>query len=278
MDVVRPEFVPDPSLSTAEMEALQRDIADVAVFADDFAFDPAAVSLDGPAGQATLGESATGDTDRPLVAGVDQAFVGDRAVSAVVVLRGREVVERAYAVEPTEIPYVPGLLSFREGGAILSAFAELDCDPDVVFVDGSGRIHYREAGLATHIGVTLDVPAIGVAKNLLCGRPRESLDRKLPESARVAIEADAEVETVSATQRANGDSVDADAGTVIGYAVQSRQYDSDNQYINPLVVSPGHRVSAETAADLVLATAAGYKLPEPTRLADAYADSVKGEV
>lgn len=261
MDIVRPEFVPDPTLSTGEMEALQRDIAEVAVFSDDLAFDPAAVSLDGPVGQATLGETADdaadGATDRPLVAGVDQAFVGDRAVSAVVVLRGREVVERVYAVEPTDIPYVPGLLSFREGGAILSAFEALERKPDVVFVDGSGRIHYREAGLATHIGVTLDVPTIGVAKNLLCGRPRESLDRTLPEGARVAIE--------------------ADEGPVIGYAVQSRQYDSGNQYINPLVVSPGHRVSAETAADLVLATAAGYKLPEPTRLADAYADSVKGE-
>jgi len=280
MDVVRPEFVPDPSLSTAEMEALQREIADVAVFTDDFAFDTAAVSLDGPAGQTTLGErpgQGATDSEAPLVAGVDQAFVDDRAVSAIVVLRGREVVERTYAVEPAAIPYVPGLLSFREGGAILAAFETLACEPDIVFVDGSGRIHYREAGLATHVGVTLDVPAIGVAKNLLCGRPSESLDRKLPEGARVAIEADAEVETrgASETRRAGGDAGD---GTVIGYAVQSRQYDSSSQYINPLIVSPGHRVSAETAADLVLATAAGYKLPEPTRLADSYADSVKGEL
>ncbi|MDS0258089.1 endonuclease V [Haloarcula sp. S1CR25-12] len=282
MDIVRPEFVPDASLSTAEMEALQRDIADVAVFSDDFTFDPDAVALGGPAGQQTLGEQGDEHAagDRPLVAGVDQAFVGDRAVSAVVVLRGREVVERVWAVEPAEIPYVPGLLSFREGGAILSAFGALDCEPDVVFVDGSGRIHYREAGLATHIGVTLDVPAVGVAKNLLCGEPTESLDRKLPEGARVPIEADARVETsvASGAQRADGDAVDATEGTVIGYAVQSRQYESDSQYINPLVVSPGHRVSAETAADLVLATAAGYKLPEPTRLADSYADSVKGEL
>jgi len=283
MEPVRPEFAPDPSLSRAEMEELQRDIAETAVFEDEFAFDASAVALDGPAGQSTLGEQpgerAT-DGERPLVAGVDQAFVDDRAVSAVVVLRGREVVERVYAVEPTEIPYVPGLLSFREGGAILAAFEALECEPDIVFVDGSGRIHYREAGLATHIGVTLDVPTIGVAKNLLCGRPRESLDRKLSEGARIAIEADEQVETsvASKTQRADGEAVDAPEGTLIGYAVQSRQYDSDSQYINPLIVSPGHRVSAETAADLVLATAAGYKLPEPTRLADSYADSVKGEL
>jgi deoxyribonuclease V len=262
MEVVRPEFRPDPSLSTAEMEALQRDSAAAATFDDDHGLTADRIAIDGPVGQSTLGEDAT---DAPLIAGVDQAFVGDRAVSAVVVTRGREVVERAWAVEETRIPYVPGLLSFREGGAILSALAELDCEPDLLFVDGSGRIHYREAGLATHVGVAVDVPAIGVAKNLLCGRPRESLDRKLDAGERIAIEADDDVET-------------APAGTVIGYAVQTRQYESGSRHINPLIVSPGHRVRAETAAEFVLATAAGYKLPEPTRLADSYADSVKGDV
>ena len=262
MEIHRSEFVPDPSLSTAEMETLQREIAESALFEDDHDADPSSVAIDGPVGQSTLGDDATTDADRPLVAGVDQAFVDDRAVSAVVVLRGREVVERAFSVVPTEIPYVPGLLSFREGGAILAAFEQLDAEPDVVFVDGSGRIHYREAGLATHIGVTLDVPTVGVAKNLLCGTPTESLDRKLPAGERIPIEADDEVET-------------APNGTVLGEAVQTRQYASENQYINPLVVSPGHRVSAETASELVLATAAGYKLPEPTRLADSAADEHK---
>ena len=287
MDVVRPEFRPDPSLSTAEMEALQRDIAAAATFTDDHGLTAEGIAIDGPVGQSTLGASRsqgeaseTATENRPLVAGVDQAFVGDRAVSTVVVTRGREVVERAWAVEQTEIPYVPGLLSFREGGAICSALTELDREPDILFVDGSGRIHYREAGLATHVGVMLDVPAIGVAKNLLCGRPRESLDRTLATGERVAIEADSEVETsvASETQRADGDAVDAPAGTCIGYAVQTRQYESASRYINPLIVSPGHRIGAETAAAFVTATAAGYKLPEPTRLADSYADSVKSEL
>jgi deoxyribonuclease V len=75
---------------------------------------------------------------------------------------------------------------------------------------------------------------------------------------------------------ANG-RVTAPAGTVIGYAYQSRQYAND-PVVNPLYVSPGHRVGAETAVDLVAALCAGYKLPEPTRLADAYADEAKAEV
>jgi deoxyribonuclease V len=237
---MRQEFVPDASLSRGEMETLQHEIADTATFEDDMDCDPT--------GQETL------------IAGVDQGFDGDTATSAIVVTRGEAVVETVSATAPTEIPYIPGLLSFREGNAILAAIEELDTDPDLFMLDGSGRIHFREAGIATHIGVTLDVPTIGVAKSLLCGTPRESLADPLPEGARVPIEAD--------------ESVTVPDGTVIGYAVQSRQYDSGNQYINPLYVSPGHRVSAETAADVVEATAAGYKLPEPTRLADSYADEV----
>jgi len=247
MDIARPEFVPDPALARDEMEALQREIAAAALFNDDLDFDPAAF------------ENAS-----PLVAGVDQAFVDDLAVSAIVLLRDGEVVERAHAAVETEIPYIPGLLSFREGGAILAAFEQLNRDPDLALFDGSGRIHYREAGLATHIGCTLDLPAIGVAKRLLCGDPEAPLDEKRPAGARVPILADDSVET-------------ATPGTTIGYAVQTRQFATAGRHVNPVYVSPGHRVSATTAADLVDGTCAGYKLPEPTRQADAYADEVKAE-
>jgi deoxyribonuclease V len=205
-----------------------------------------------------------GSQEGPVVVGVDQAFLDDdRAVSALVALQDGAVIERAHAVAPTEIPYIPGLLSFREGGAILAGFRELSVEPDLAVFDGSGRIHFREAGLATHVGVMLDLPSVGVAKNLLCGRPVASTDG-LAAGERVAIEAN--------------EDVTAPDGTVIGYAVQTRQYDSPNRYINPVIVSPGHRVGAETAADLVLACAAGYKLPEPTRLADKYADDLKSEI
>ena len=235
------------------MEALQRRVADAARFDDDFGFDPAAVAVGGDA-------SLTGD--RPLVAGVDQAFLDDRAVSAVVCLRGGEVVERAHAVTDLSVPYIPGLLSFREGGPILAAFDALDSVPDLVVFDGSGRIHFRQAGLATHLGVVLDTPSLGVAKNLLCGRVEGDTDGR-SEGWRAPVVAD--------------DRVDAPEGTVLGYAYQSRQYES-NPIINPLYVSPGHRVSAETTVELVERLCGGYKLPEPTRLADRYADECKGHV
>ena len=243
----RPEFVPDPTQTREEMERLQREVASAARFADDFEFDPAAASLSSSRG--------------PLVAGVDQAFLDDRAVSAIVVVRGDSVVERVHAVSELSIPYVPGLLSFREGGPILDAFERLETDPDLVFFDGSGRIHFRQAGLATHMGVVLDVPSVGVAKSLLCGTPQANTDGR-PAGWRTPILADGRV--------------DAPADTVLGYAYQSRQYDS-RPVINPLYVSPGHRVSADAAVSLVAAYCGDYKLPEPTRLADADADEAKDD-
>ncbi|MDS0477716.1 endonuclease V [Natrinema sp. 1APR25-10V2] len=254
----RPDLAPDPGLSRQEMEDLQREIASVAVFEDDFAFDPGALSN-------PLEATATGG-EPPVVVGVDQSFLTnaegeqDRALSAVVAMRGGEIIERVHAVTGLEIPYIPGLLSFREGGPILAALEELDADPDLVLFDGSGRIHFRQAGIATHIGVVRDVPSVGVAKSLLCGAPREDTDG-LPAGSRIPIDANSRV--------------DAPDGTLIGYAVQTRQYDSPNRYINPLYVSAGHRVGPETAADVVLELASSYKLPEPVRLADQYADEAK---
>lgn len=228
------EFFPEGA-SRDEMVGLQREIANHAVFEDDF-------------------EGAE------TVAGVDQAFAddGDTAISAAVVMRDGETVETATARRETRVPYIPGLLAFREGEAVVASLRVLETTPDVFLVDGSGRIHPRQAGLATHVGVELDVPTVGVAKSLLCGEPRRSVEL-LEEGKRVEMVAD--------------DGVDAPDGTVVGYAVQTKQYAPDAATsVNPLYVSPGHRVSAETAARVVEAACDGYKLPEPVRRADALAD------
>lgn len=245
MEVVHPRFLPDGSLSREEMEAMQHEIGDVAVFEDDVDF--------------AANDIPFGDV---LVAGVDQAFLDERALSAVVVLKNGNVVERAHAVTDLSIPYIPGLLSFREGEPIVAALESLETDPDLLLLDGSGRIHFREAGIATHVGVLFDTPSVGVAKSLLCGTPVGSTDG-LPQGARVAIEAD--------------DSMSTPGGEVVGYAYQSRQY-PDSRSINPLYVSPGQRVSAATAVDCVEASGGEYKLPRPTRLADKYADELKDDL
>ncbi|MFB6138162.1 MAG: endonuclease V [Halobacteriaceae archaeon] len=305
MDLARPDLRPDPSLEHDEMLALQREVARAARFVDDVDATPAAVAIDEPVSVPPLPEGAPvergavatadpavlggdgpapgtagggGDEGpRPLVAGVDQAFRGEEAVSAVVVLRGDEVVARAASRVGLEMPYVPGLLAFREAGAIVDALAALPVEPDLLLLDGSGRIHYRQAGLATHVGVLFDVPALGVAKSLLCGEPAAPLDRHLAAGERVAVEADDEVEPVGPGgdgDRASHPVPDPD-WPVVGYAVQTRQFPNpERRHVNPLFASPGHRLRAGTAADLVDALAAGYKLPEPTRLADALADDL----
>ena len=264
------------------MEALQREIADAAVFADDLPFDPATVGVDGPVEADSTGNERLGSSDAPVIVGVDQSFLEERAVSAIVAVQDGAVIERTHAVTPLSIPYIPGLLAFREGGPILAAFEALAVDPDLAVFDGSGRIHFRQAGIATHVGVALGLPSIGVAKNLLCGTPAEPVDDR-PAGWSTPVEADDSVvdrrettEKRAGSETTREQDVEAHAGTTIGHAYQSRQWDR-NQSINPLYVSPGHRVSASTTVELVDALCAGYKLPEPTRLADRYADDVKAE-
>jgi deoxyribonuclease V len=113
-----------------------------------------------------------------LIAGADQAFAGDMMLSGIVVLdyTSLEIVERVFSIEQVIFPYIPTFLSFREGPAIMSAFEKLKNRPDILMVDGAGINHPRRAGIATHVGVALDVPTIGITKNLLCGSGEEPVD------------------------------------------------------------------------------------------------------
>lgn len=283
MEIVHPELVPNPGADRETMEAQQRTIGERAVFEDAFEFDLEAVSMPepisaSPSSQSTAAstlisasaraprpdsaEPSDGPEPGPIVVGVDQAFLDEEALSAVVAVRDGQVIETACGRTSLEIPYIPGLLSFREGGPIIEALAQLTVDPDLLVLDGNGRIHFRQAGIATHVGVLFDTPAIGVAKNLLCGSVTRPIEGPLAAGTKIPIEADESVETAP--------------GTIIGYVYQTRQFENpDRRYVNPVYVSPGHRVSAETAVSLVEATSAGYKLPEPTRLADQAAEECK---
>lgn len=272
MELVRPEFVPDPDASREEMEALQMELAASASFADGDLVERGAVGVDEPFDLNTAfenvsdpqtGVSTSDAADAgPIIVGIDQAFLDDEAVSAAVAIQGDRVMEVACGRTPLEIPYIPGLLAFREGGPMIEALETLSVDPDLLVVDGNGRIHYRQAGIATHIGVLFDVPAVGVAKNLLCGTPSRDLSDPLPAGTRVEITAD--------------DEMTAEPGTTVGYAYQSRQFpDPERRHVNPIFVSPGHLVGAETAVDLLEGLCAGYKLPEPIRLADRAAAECK---
>lgn len=175
------------------------------------------------------------------IAGVDVSTQrwSDDGFAAIVVLAfpSFEVIEVAQARMRLAMPYIPGLLSFREIPILLAAWERLETDPDLIMVDGQGRAHPRRLGIASHLGILLDRPTIGCAKRLLTGQPGELAP-------------------------ARGSLAPLMAGREqVGYAVRTKDR------VNPVYVSCGHRVSNETAAQWVLACALGYRLPEPTRQA-----------
>lgn len=219
--------------------------------------------------RATFASDDLPDTAARTVVGVDQAFTDTKAVSVAVAVQDGEPREQSIGRASLQMPYVPGLLSFREGEAVVDALEGLTVDPHLLLVDGSGRIHYRQAGLATHMGLLFDCPAVGVAKQLLCGQPSSSVPEYLEEGEKRGIAADEEVEPITTE--------DAEWPR-IGYAYQSRQFPNpERRHVNPLYVSPGHRMTAKEAIERVAEHCRGYKLPHPIRLADSAADSVRGK-
>jgi len=155
-------------------------------------------------------------------------------------------VERVSAIEPLRFPYVPGLLSFREIPALLAAFQSLRVSPDLIFCDGQGYAHPRRFGLACHLGLLLDVPAIGVAKSLLIGKCKDPA-RKAGSTAAL---------------------VDTETGEQIGAAVRTATG------VKPVYVSQGHRISLERAIEFTLAVTDGFRIPRPTRDADHFVNKI----
>jgi deoxyribonuclease V len=173
------------------------------------------------------------------VAGVDVSVKDNVSQAAIVVLRfpSFEVVETARAQRPTTFPYITGLLSFREGAVLVDAFARLQTEPDVLLFDGMGRIHPRRIGIASHMGLWLDRPTIGVGKTHLLG-----VYASVPEAR-------------------GGYALLRDRGEVLGAVLRTRDR------VKPVYISVGHRANLDSALALVMACVTRYRLPEPIRAA-----------
>ncbi len=182
-----------------------------------------------------------------LIAGADVAYLPalHRLVAAVVVLRRPrhrgsqdwELVEEVVQDGSATFPYVPGLLSFREAPLVLECFAKLKEKPELVLVDGQGIAHPRGFGLASHLGLWLDLPTVGCAKSRLVGEYEE------PNASKGAW---AKLHY---------------QGKVVGAVVRTRDR------VKPLFISPGHKVGITQAVRLALLSTSRYRLPEPTRTA-----------
>lgn len=177
-----------------------------------------------------------------FVAGVDAAFSrdGTRCVAAAVLwdADAHEVAEERVAERRLRFPYVPGLLSFREAPAVLAALRKLRRAPDAIVCDAHGLAHPRRFGLACHVGVLCDIPTVGCAKSRLVGEHGEPAALR---GSRRAVR---------------------DGGETVGSVLRTRDG------VRPVYVSVGHRIDLTSAERLVLRCTTGYRLPEPTRLAD----------
>ncbi len=181
------------------------------------------------------------------IAGCDSAFSGDNITSIFVVFSFPELeqLEVVHHTSPVTLPYIPGFLAFREMPNLLLAYKKLKHIPDVIMVDGHGIMHPRRMGIATQLGVTLNVPTIGVAKKKLVG------DHGMPDSVKG-----------SRTYLTH-------EGETLGVVLRSK----DN--VKPIFISPGNLCDIQGALNLTLQTLLKHKLPEPTRIADLYSKKLK---
>jgi deoxyribonuclease V len=182
---------------------------------------------------------------KPLrtIAGFDVGFEDEgattRAAAVLLDAESLEVLDQQVARLPTAMPYIPGLLSFRELPALFAALDMLKAKPDLAFVDGHGIAHPRRLGIAAHFGVATGLPSIGVGKKILVGEARMALH---------------DMRGAFTPLR--------DKGEQIGWLLRSKVG------CLPLIVSPGHKVAMASAPELVMRYVTTYRLPEPTRLAD----------
>jgi deoxyribonuclease V len=169
--------------------------------------------------------------------------------AAVLLERGNpKPLEVATATMKPDIPYRTGFLAFREAPVILAALEKLKGDFDLIWCDGNGLMHPRRAGIATQLGVQLEKPALGVAKQPLTGTFKD-----------VALEAGAKESVVSSS------------GETLGFAVRSRR----NTKL--IYVSPGHLCNVDNALEFVLEHSDGFRIPYPTRLAHTASNEARKE-
>lgn len=201
-----------------------------------------AIALQKEVASAVETEDRLGDVR--TLAGVDVAYgrrgrnANARAAAVLFDAKTLEVLDRVAIEMSITFPYVPGLLTFREAPPAIAAIQALPCRPDLLLCDGQGLAHPRRCGFASHLGLALDMPSIGVAKSRLTGTHDEAGPER---GAWTPL---------------------LDKDEVIGACLRTRAG------ALPIYVSVGHRVTLQTAIRFVMLTTTRYRLPEPTRLAD----------
>jgi deoxyribonuclease V len=185
-----------------------------------------------------------------IVCGVDLSLIGNQGLSVITTLdfKSLKLLDVTYSVENLQIEYIPGFLAFRELPVFLKAWELLQIEPDVVFFDGHGYAHPRRLGIATHASFFIEKPTVGIGKSLLVGNYEEPGNEKGDYSYLYHI------------------------NEIIGAVVRTRKN------VNPVFISPGNYITLEKAIQLSLKTTTKYRLPEITRIAHNYTQSLKKEL
>jgi deoxyribonuclease V len=188
-----------------------------------------------------------------FIAGVDVAYASEvsYAFCAIVIFKypALELLNITCSNDIINFPYIPGLLSFREGPVILKTFKKLQIRPDIVIFDGHGIAHPGKLGLASHIGLLLNIPAIGCAKSVLYGKYEEPGLKKGSESL-----------------------LYDDFNMPIGIVLRSRQN------VKPVFISPGHLMGIHESSGIIMKCLTRYRIPEPLRAADIQVSKYKKKV
>lgn len=184
------------------------------------------------------------------IASVDASFTDDRVIAVACLYKYPELIYLGHetAIREANFPYVPGYLAFREGPVIIDALKSLKIKPDIVLFDGQGIAHPMGLGIASHIGVLIDMPAIGCAKSRLVGKYKEPGFKK-------------------------GDWSPLEYNSkVVGVVLRTKDR------VRPVFVSPGHRIDLKASIKIILGCTSKYRIPEPLRRADFISKKLKKEL
>lgn len=184
-----------------------------------------------------------------IVAGADVSYYKNKMIAGIVILKfpHLEIIEKKSSVSSVNFPYIPGLLTFREGPSLLEAFKKIKITPDVILFDGQGIAHPRRMGIATHLGLFLDRPTIGCAKSRLSGKYALVGEKK-------------------------GDYALLKEGEeILGAVLRTRKK------VKPIFVSPGHKIDLPNSMEIVLKCIVKYRLPLPVREAHIFVNQIRND-
>lgn len=184
------------------------------------------------------------------IAGANVSYYQNRMIAGVIIFEfpNLKIIERQSFVSSINFPYIPGLLTFREGPSLLEAFKKIKITPDVILFDGQGIAHPRRMGIATHLGLFLDRPTIGCAKSRLSGKHTSVGEEK-------------------------GDYALLKEGEeILGAVLRTRRK------VKPIFVSPGHKIDLFNSIEIILKCIVKYRLPVPVREVHIFVNQIRNNL